>query len=111
MKTEFTFKHFDSSEALVTYTQEKLEKLEKYEFKPVHAHWVFSIQRHECKAEVTIVGPLTQIKATATTRDFYDSVDSALGKLEKQLKKIKDKVKNHHHRQERMAQARLRKVS
>ncbi|MEQ1875571.1 MAG: ribosome-associated translation inhibitor RaiA [Bdellovibrionia bacterium] len=95
MKYDFVFKHMNTSEAVVTYVEEVMEKLHKYEMKPVHAHWVFSVQRHEHTAEIILTGPQVRFQAKATASDMYEAVDLALSKVAKQLAKKKAKVTDH----------------
>lgn len=95
MKYDFVFKHMNTSEAVVEYVEEVMEKLHKFEMKPVHAHWVFSVQRHEHTAEVILTGPQIRFQAKATADDMYNAVDMALTKVGKQLAKKKSRVIEH----------------
>ena len=95
MKFDFVFKHMSTSEAVVEHAQQSLEKLHKYEMKPVHAHWVFSVQRHEQTAEVILSGPQVRFQARATANDMYEAIDMAIHKVGKQLAKKKARVQHH----------------
>jgi putative sigma-54 modulation protein len=95
MKSDFAFKHMSTSDAVIEHAQQGLEKLHKYELKPVHAHWVFSVQRHEHTAEVILTGPDVRFQAKATSDDMYDAIDLAVHKVGKQLAKRKDRVTEH----------------
>jgi putative sigma-54 modulation protein len=95
MKFDFAFKHMSTSEAVVEYAQKCLEKLHKYEMKPVHAHWVFSVQRHEHTAEVVLTRPQMRFQAKATTHDMYEAIDLAIHKVAKQMAKKKARVADH----------------
>lgn len=97
MKSEFVFKHIDHSDALVEYAEKRIEKLNKHEMKPTHARWVFSMQRHERRVDVSLHGAQINFQATATTDDLYASVDMAVDKLSKQLAKKKHRVQDHTH--------------
>jgi putative sigma-54 modulation protein len=95
MKFDFVFKHMSTSEAVVDYASARLEKLHKFEMKPVHAHWIFSVQRHEQTAEVILSGPHVRFQAKATCDDMYEAIDLAVQKVAKQLAKRKSRVVEH----------------
>ena len=96
MKVDFTFLHIDSSEALMTHMNQRLSKLERFEFKPMDIHVVFSMDRHECIAEVTIMEGRRKFQARSVTDDFYRTADKVCEKLWRQMSKGKRRIKNHH---------------
>jgi putative sigma-54 modulation protein len=86
----------ETSEPVRNYVEEKLPKVKKYIDEPVEAQVVLSVAkkiRH--KAEVTLAAKGITIKATEETSDMYAAVDGVLDKLERQLKRYKDKIKKH----------------
>jgi putative sigma-54 modulation protein len=95
MKVDFTFLHVDSSDALMQYTEERLNKIEKFELKPMEVHVQFSMLKHECTVDVTIIEGRRKFKAHTTTEDFYKSVDSVSNKLSRQMSKDKRRLKQH----------------
>lgn len=95
MKVDFTFKHVDSSEALMDYAADRLEKVAKFELKPMDVHFVISMQRHECIVEVTVLEGRRKFKAEAVSDDFYRSVEMVTNKLHRQLSKDKRRLKDH----------------
>lgn len=95
MKYDFVFKHMNTSEAVVAYVEQEMERLHKYEMKPVHAHWVFSVQRHEHSAEIILTGPQIRFQARATSNDMYEAIDLAIQKVGKQLAKKKSRTIEH----------------
>lgn len=96
MKVEFTFKHVDSSEALQAYALERIERIEKFELKPMEIQFTVSMQsRHECIVEVNVLEGRRKFKAEAVSDDFYRSVEMVVNKLSRQLSKDKSRVKHH----------------
>lgn len=87
----------DSSSALQTYAQEKIqEKILKFASKPTDAHIIFSVDRHQHKAHLSLKGgDGFNVEVEHTCGDMYGSVDMLVDKLQAQLKKQKDKLKNH----------------
>lgn len=95
MKIDYSFKHLDASQALMGYTEERLAKIEKFEIKPMDVHVVYSMQRHECMIEVTVLEGRRKFKATSVSTDFYRAVDNMINKLTRQMAKDKTKLKYH----------------
>jgi putative sigma-54 modulation protein len=86
----------ETSEPVRNYVEEKLPKVKKYIDEPVEAQVVLSVEkkiRH--KAEVSLTAKGITIKATDETADMYSAIDGVLDKLERQLKRYKDKIKMH----------------
>ena len=107
MQISVTFRHMESSDPVRSYVEEKLSKVKKYIDEPVEAQVVLSVEkkiRH--KAEVTLVAKGITIKASEETADMYAAVDGVLDKIERQLKRYKDKIKQH-----KPASGRERRVS
>jgi len=95
MKVDFTFKHVDASEALVAYATGRCEKIEKFELKPMDIHFIVSMVKHECTVEVFVEEGRRKFKASATSNDFYRSVEQVINKLTRQMSKDKARVKAH----------------
>lgn len=95
MKVEFTFKHMDSSDALMQYARERCEKIQKFELNPMDVHFVMSMHKHECIVEVYVEEGRRKFKASATSEDFYRSVEMVVNKLTRQLSKDKRRLKAH----------------
>ena len=96
MKVDFSFKHVDASDALMDYARERMEKLTRFELKPMGVQFTVSMEnRHECKIEVHVVEGRRKFKAEAVSDDFYRSVEMVINKLSRQLSKDKGRVKHH----------------
>lgn len=96
MQVAVTFRHMDSSEPVRSYVVEKMGRVKKYIDEPVEAQVVLSVEkkiRH--KAEVTLTAKGITIKAAEQTEDMYAAIDGLLDKIERQLKRYKDKIKRH----------------
>ena len=96
MQISVTFKNLDPSDHLKSYVQNKLDKLDKLLDNPAEANVVLSVEKIRHIAEIKIIGDRLSINWREKTSDMYSSIDMALDKLEKQIKKNKQKIKNHH---------------
>lgn len=96
MKIAVTFRHMEVSEPVKSYVEEKLARVKKYIEEPIDAQIALSVEkkiRHH--AEVTIVAKGITIKASEETSDMYAAIDLVVDKIERQLKRYKEKIKAH----------------
>jgi ribosome hibernation promoting factor len=98
MQLSTTFRHMDASQAVREYAAEKLEKIRKYFNKdPISAHAVFSVERgfnHVADINITLPNGIV-INAKETTEDMYSSIDLATARIERQVRKWKEKIRDH----------------
>ena len=94
MQISVTFKNIDASNPLKAYVSEKLNKFDRYLHNPAEASVVLSVEKHRHLAEITIVGDRLAVNGTEETDDMYSAIDMVLDKLEKQIKKGKQKQRS-----------------
>lgn len=98
MRYTISGKQIDIGESLQTHVQAELSAcLEKYAGRPTDAQVVFSRSAHEFVCEATVhlsTGLTAQAKAHAT--EIYASFDGCLEKMDKQLRRYKRRLKDHH---------------
>ncbi len=98
MRYKITGHQIDIGEALQTHVKQELnEVVGKYAERPTDANIVFSRDAHEHVCEATVhlsTGLTAQAKASAV--DIYAAFDSCNEKMEKQLRRYKRRLKNHH---------------
>jgi putative sigma-54 modulation protein len=98
MQLSTTFRHMDASQAVREYAAEKLDKIRKYFHKdPISAHAVFSVERgfhHVADLNITLPTGIV-INAKETTEDMYSSIDLAAARIERQVRKWKEKIRDH----------------
>jgi putative sigma-54 modulation protein len=95
MHTSVTFKNLDSSENLKSYVGDKLDRFDKFLYNPAEANVVLSIEKFRHMAEISIIGDRLNIYGKEVTDDMYSAIDMVLDKLEKQIKKYKQKNRKH----------------
>lgn len=95
MQVMTTFRHMEQSEALKAYVEEKLERVNKYIDEPITAQVYFTVEKIRHIAEIVITARGITTKASEATNDMYAAVDMVLDKIERQLKRYKEKLKDH----------------
>ncbi|MEM9582330.1 MAG: ribosome-associated translation inhibitor RaiA [Pseudomonadota bacterium] len=98
MRYQISGKQIDIGEALQTHVQSELsDMLGKYAGRPTDATVVFSRSAHEYVCEATVhlsTGLTAQAKAHET--EIYAAFDSCSEKMDKQLRRYKRRLKDHH---------------
>ena len=93
MNISSTARHYDLAPALKDYAEEKVLNLKKYFDHIVTAHVIFSLEKYRHKVEITLHVNGKDFASTEETDDMYMSVDRSVDKLERQLRRHKEKVK------------------
>ncbi len=96
MQMNITFRHVDPIDSLKNYAQEKVERVNKYLDRATDAHVVLSVERHLHRADITIHSGRYVLRGKEQSEDMYASIDLAMDKIERQLRRYKDKIKHHH---------------
>jgi putative sigma-54 modulation protein len=95
MKISVTFRNKEGDVWHKEYIDQKLKKLEKYVDTPVEAHVVLSVEKFRNVAEVNLMTNGQNINAKEEAKDMYLAIDNAIEKIERQLKKRKEKIRGH----------------
>lgn len=95
MEITFTGRHQTVSDALKDYVTSKLERAVKNIPKVNGAHVIIDSERYQHKVEVIVQVINQRIRAADKSDDLTASMDKAIDKLERQLKKYKDKLQYH----------------
>lgn len=97
MQVSVAFRHMDTSSALQQHATRKLESILSKHItgQNVQAQIVFSVERFWHIANFTInVNGLT-VKSVEKSENMYASVDLALDRLERQLRRYKERIRSH----------------
>jgi len=98
MRVTVKGKHMDVGDALTGRVNERLaEIVAKFAERPTEAIVTFSKDRHEFVADTSVhlsTGMTAQAKAQNS--DIYGAFDGAADRLEKQLRRYKRRLKDHH---------------
>ncbi len=93
MQTSVTFKNIDPSDHLKSYVGDKLDRFDRFLDNPAEANVVLAVEKFRHIAEINISGDRLSINGKEETVDMYSAIDMVLDKLEKQIKKSKEKIR------------------
>ena len=95
MQIHFTGHQVEITDALKTFTEEKLEKLKRHFDRIISIHVTFNVQKISQKVDATVMVSKAEIHATAEAENMYTAVDELVDKLDRQLIKHKEKLDSH----------------
>ncbi|HVO66865.1 MAG TPA: ribosome-associated translation inhibitor RaiA [Syntrophales bacterium] len=95
MKISVTFRNKEGENWHKEYIDQKLKKLDKYLDTPVEARVVLSVEKFRNVAEVNLMTNGQNINAKEEAKDMYLAIDNAIEKIERQLKKRKERIRGH----------------
>ncbi len=95
MQIATTFRHMEPSDALKSYAEEKLDRVKKYIDDPIVAQVFMTVEKIRHTAEVTLTAKGITIKAAEETNDMYAAIDAVIDKIERQLRRYKERIKAH----------------
>lgn len=96
MQFSVTFRHMDATDALKAYAKERLEKIRKYFPDPIMIHVVMSTEKFHHTVDVNVqLHNGFKMAGTETTENMYSSIDLVSAKIERQVRRYKDKLRTH----------------
>lgn len=98
MRIQVSGKQIDIGDALKTHVEDRLtEVVGKYAERPVEAVVTFSKDRHEFIADSSVhLSTGMTVQARARADEIYASFEGAATRMEKQLRRYKRRLKDHH---------------
>lgn len=89
-----TFRHLEPTEALKHYAEEKIHKIGKYFSHALDAHIILAVDTKQRQlAEIELHTHGTTILGKEQHEDLYAAIDLVIDKIERQVRKQKDKSK------------------
>ena len=96
MQINLSGHHVEITTPLREYVNSKMERLERHFDQVTDIHVVLGVEKLRHKAEATMHISGGDIFADAVEENMYAAIDSLVDKLDRQLKKHKEKITNHH---------------
>lgn len=98
MQLNVTGHHVDVTASLRNYVESKIEKIERHFEHVSDVHCILTVEKMRHKAEATVQVNGGRLYADATEEDMYAAIDGLVDKLDRQIKKHKEKLSDHHAR-------------
>ena len=95
MQINLTGHHVDITTPMRDYVLGKFERLERHFDRVTNVHVILSVEKLRQKAEAELHLNGAQVYADHTEEDMYAAIDGMIDKLDRQLKRHKEKTKKH----------------
>jgi putative sigma-54 modulation protein len=95
MKISVTFRNGEGENWQKLYAEERIQKLKKYLDMPAETHIILSTEKFRSFAEINLSANGWNVNAKEEAKDMHLAVDGCIDKIEKQLKKQKEKIRDH----------------
>lgn len=95
MHVSITFRHLHPTEGIKEHVEGKVALLKKYLIKPIEVHVILSVEKFRHQCEVVLSEGQFRAAAIETGENLYTAIDLALHKIERQVRKHKEIVKEH----------------
>ena len=100
MKIIISGKRLKITDAIRSYTEEKINKISKYTDAITEVDVVLAVEQKKSEGEIHKADGLvyasgTKIKIEARNSDLYAAIDELSDRLERQVRKYKEKQKDH----------------
>ena len=96
MQLNLTGLHVDLTDPMRDYVNSKMERLERHFDHVTDVHVVLSVEKTRHKAEATMNVSGGKLFADSVEEDMYAAIDALVDKLDRQVKKHKEKLTDHH---------------
>ncbi|MBN2036222.1 MAG: ribosome-associated translation inhibitor RaiA [Chitinispirillaceae bacterium] len=95
MEIRITSRHGKASPSLQDTITDELQKIEKFSEKITSSHVILDTEHVDKKVEITMHVFNRVVVGIAKAENVGKAFDKALAKVERQLKKTNEKIKNH----------------
>lgn len=106
MNVKITGRHTELTDSIKDHVEKKLEKCQAHFDKPMDVDVVLTVEKHRHIADVTLSANGVRLHAEESSNDMYTSVDAVAEKLDRQIRKIKER-RNKGFRPKKLAEAEL----
>jgi putative sigma-54 modulation protein len=96
MQLSVTGHHVEITPALRTYVDKKLERVVRHYDQVIDAHCVLTVEKLAQRAEATVHLRGETLHVLAEDENMYAAIDALADKLERRVRKHKEKLTDHH---------------
>jgi putative sigma-54 modulation protein len=97
MQINITGHHVEVTPALRAYATEKLQRLVRHFDQVSSINVILNVEKLQQQAEATVNAGGRTIFAAESAMDMYASIDKLADKLDRQVRRYKDRITDHHH--------------
>ncbi|MBT8063331.1 MAG: ribosome-associated translation inhibitor RaiA [Xanthomonadales bacterium] len=97
MQINITGHHVDITPPLRAYVTEKMQRLARHFDRITSVNVILNVEKLEQMAEATVNAGGRTLFANSKDMDMYAAIDGLVDKLDRQVRRLKDRLRDHHH--------------
>jgi putative sigma-54 modulation protein len=98
MHTHITGRHLEITDDIRAYIERRAGKVEAIFKRIVDLQVVIELEKHRYSTEITLATRKATFHAEAETHDLFSSLDDVMNKVEEQIRRHKERLKDRRHR-------------
>ncbi len=98
MQLNLTGHHVEITPALRDYVRNKLDRIVRHFDNVIDVHCILTVEKLRQKAEARLNVSGNTLYADSVEEDMYAAIDAMIDKLDRQVRRHKDKLTDHHGR-------------
>ncbi|WP_049749912.1 ribosome hibernation-promoting factor, HPF/YfiA family [Syntrophus aciditrophicus] len=95
MKISVTFRNTEEEGWQTQYVEDRVKRLNKYIDAPADVHVVLTVEKFRNVAEISVMTNGLNLIGKEESKDMHLAIDNAVEKIERQLKKHKEKIRGY----------------
>jgi putative sigma-54 modulation protein len=96
MHITITARHFELTNAIRDHVEDSLYKLKRYFDHIITIHVTLALVNNRNSCEISLHASKFSLQSEGEAMDMYIAIDETIEKMEAQIKKLKDRVTDHH---------------
>jgi putative sigma-54 modulation protein len=96
MQLNVTGHHVDVTTSMKGYVEKKLDRIVRHSDHIIDVHCILTVEKLRHKAEATVLLNGATVYADAVEMDMYAAIDALADKLDRRVKKHKEKLSDHY---------------
>ena len=96
MQLDLSGHHVEVTQAMRSYVEKRFERITRHFDQVIDVHCVLTVEKLRHKAEATLMLRGNKIYADATEPNMYAAIDALADKLDRCVRKHKEKTSDHH---------------
>ena len=96
MQLNVTGHHVDVTASMKGYVEKKLDRIVRHSDHVIDVHCILTVEKMRHKAEAKVLLNGTMVYADAVDMNMYAAIDALADKLDRRVKKHKEKLTDHH---------------
>lgn len=98
MQLSITGRNFELTDDIREYVEKRMNKLNTFFDRILETQLVIEVQRHRYMTEIAIIASRASFHAQGQNEDVFASIDEAIDKMEKQIRRFKERISDRRHR-------------